>query len=98
MITPHDPEPNRISITACGPGHAQLAIDGHPLRCCTRALLTLDAGHVPTLELSLSVLADLATDLPAYVVLDADAQAALLAMGWAAPPARPGGAVQDLRS
>lgn len=86
MLSPHD-RANQVTITSSGgpAGRATLAIDGHELRCCTRAVLTLDAAEVPVLELSLVVLADMSTDLPAYVVLDGQARAALQSMGWTPP-------------
>lgn len=87
MLSPHDQPANQVRITSSGgpAGLATLTLDGHELRCCTRAVLTLDAAEVPVLELSLAVLADMVTDLPVCVVLDTQSRAALQAMGWTPP-------------
>lgn len=84
MISPFE-QTHQVSIRGSGPA-VTVALDGYELRSVTRAVLTLDAeARVPVLELSLIVLNDLETGVPAHVVLDKSAHAGLVAMGWAPP-------------
>jgi predicted membrane GTPase involved in stress response len=76
---------HQVTITG-SPGHVNVALDGEELRTCTSAVLTLDAENAPVLQLSLLVLNDLKTDLPALVVLDRPTRNVLQAMGWTPPP------------
>lgn len=85
MISRHELPTHQVSISG-HLGRLQIAIDGSELKTCTRARLTLDAEtQVPVLELSLLVLDDLATAVPAVVLLDDPTRQALLAMGWTPP-------------
>jgi hypothetical protein len=78
-----------ITITGNGTG-TRIAVDGHDLTCVTSAILALDADcPVPVLRLSLAVLGDMTTRLPARVILGPDTAMALQAMGWAPPPPEP---------
>jgi hypothetical protein len=85
VISRHELPTHQVAITGAS-GRLQITIDGHELRTCTRARLTLDADSpLPVLELSLLVLDDLTTAVPAVVLLDDSARQALLAMGWTPP-------------
>lgn len=85
MISRHELPTHQVAITGLL-GRQQITIDGHEIRTCTRARLTLDADSpVPVLELSLFVIDNLTTALPALVVLDDPTRQALLAMGWTPP-------------
>jgi hypothetical protein len=85
MITPHEMPTHQVAITGPGPGPVTLHLDGREIRTCTRAVLTLDPERLPTLNLSLLVLTDLKTDVPAHVLLDEPTREALKAMGWTPP-------------
>lgn len=78
---------HRVTITGPDPHRLTVTLDGQELRTCTRAVLTVDADTVPRVDLSLIVLNDLVTDLPAHVILDAPTRSALTAMGWTPPAA-----------
>jgi len=87
VISPHELPTHQVTITGGQAiGRTLVAIDGHEIRTCTKATLNLTADTAPVLELSLLVLNDLDTGLPALVVLDGPARAALRAMGWTPPP------------
>jgi hypothetical protein len=85
VISSHEWPGHRVSVT-CAAGRTQLSIDGHEVRSCRGAVLTLDENWAPKLELTLAVLSEVMTDLPAMVMLDESTAAALKAMGWRPPP------------
>ncbi len=85
LISPHEVPTHRVAITGTSPGRVILELDGQEIRTCTKAVLTLDAEDVPTLKMSLLVLTDLKTDVPAHVLLDKPTRRALEAMGWTPP-------------